>query len=70
MKYDIGDIILTISEFESEDHLDIERYISIEYFNKVGIIIKVNSAEEIYTVMIAGIPGKHYIREYLIEKKI
>lgn len=73
MKYKIGDIIKTIDRFpEEDDQLDIERYLYKEYyFNKVGIILKVNEAESIYTIIFAGMEGqKNYIREYMIEKKI
>ena len=73
MKYKIGDIIKTIDRFpEPDDQLDIERYLYKEYyFSKIGIIIKVNPAEQMYTIIFAGVEGKkNYIREYMIERKI
>lgn len=73
MKYKVGDIIKTIDRFpEEDDQLDIERYLYKEYyFDKVGIIIKVNKSEEMYTIIFAGMEGKkNYIREYMIERKI
>lgn len=73
MKYQVGDIIKTIDRFpEPDDQLDIERYLYKEYyFDKVGIIIKVNKSEEMYTIIFAGVEGKkNYIREYMIERKI
>jgi DUF1009 family protein len=73
MKYKIGDIILTIDRFpEEDDQLDIERYLYKEYyFDKVGIIIKVNQSEQMYTIIFAGMIGqKNYIREYMIKEKI
>jgi hypothetical protein len=73
MKYKIGDIIKTIDQYpEPDDQLDIERYLYKEfYMGKIGIIIKVNVSEQMYTIIFAGIEGKkNYIREYMIEKKI
>jgi hypothetical protein len=75
MKYKVGDIIKTIDEYpepETSDQLDIEKYLYKEYYmGKIGIIIKVNKREQLYTVIIAGIEGKkNYLREYMIEKKI
>lgn len=73
MKYQVGDIIKTIDRFpEPDDQLDIERYLYKEYyFDKVGIIIKVNKSEEMYTIIFAGVEGKkNYIREYMIKEKI
>jgi len=73
MKYKVGDIIKTIDSYpEPEDQLDIEKFLYKEYYmGKIGIIIKVNPAEDIYTIIFAGIEGKkNYIREYMIEKKI
>ena len=73
MKYKVGDIIKTIDKFETEiDQLDIEQYLYREfYLGKIGIIIKVNVSEQIYTIIFAGIEGKkNYIKEYMIEKKI
>lgn len=73
MKYKIGDIIKTIDVYpEPDDQLDIEKFLYKEYYmGKIGIIIKVNPAEDIYTIIFAGMEGKkNYIREYMIEKKI
>lgn len=72
MKYKIGDIIKTIEQFETEiDQLDIEQYLYREfYMNLVGIILKVNKSEGIYTILFAGQEKKAYIKEYLIKEKI
>jgi DUF1009 family protein len=74
MKYQVGDIIKTIDEYPEpdDDQLDIEKFLYKEYYmGKIGIIIKVTPAEDIYTIIIAGIENKkHYIKEYMIEKKI
>ena len=72
MKYNIGDIIKTIEQFETEiDQLDIEQYLYREfYMNLVGIILKVNKSEGIYTIIFAGQEKKAYIKEYLIKEKI
>ena len=74
MKYKVGDIIKTIDSFPDPeyDQLDIEKFLYKEYYmGKIGIIIKVNPAEQIYTIIFAGMEGKkNYIREYMIEEKI
>lgn len=74
MKYNIGDIIKTIDQLDTEqqDQLDIEQWLYKEYYmGKIGIIIKVNVAEQIYTIIFAGMEGKkNYIREYMIKEKI
>ncbi len=74
MKYQIGDIIKTIDSYPDpeEDQLDIEKFLYKEfYMGKIGIIIKVNKSEQLYTIIFAGIEGKkNYLREYMIEKKI
>lgn len=73
MKYQVGDIIKTIDVYpEPEDQLDIEKFLYKEYYmSKIGIIIKVNKAEQVYTIIFSGMEGKkNYIREYMIEKKI
>ncbi len=74
MKYNIGDIIKTIDQLDTEqqDQLDIEQWLYKEYYmGKIGIIIKVNPVEDIYTIIFAGMEGKkNYIREYMIKERI
>jgi hypothetical protein len=72
MKYKVGDIIKTIDHFETEiDQLDIEQFLYKEfYMNLVGIILKINKAEQLYTILFAGQEKKAYIKEYMIKEKI
>lgn len=72
MKYKVGDIIKTKDRFEdSYGQLDIDQFISIEYYSsKIGIILKVNKTERVYTVLFAGIEKKAYIKEEVISEKL
>lgn len=72
MKYKKGDVIITIDQFFIDNNqLDIEQYLYKEYYmNKVGIILKVNKGEQMYTILFAGDEKKSYIKEYMIKEKL
>jgi DUF1009 family protein len=72
MKYNIGDVIVTIEQlFVETSQMDIEQYLYKEfYMNKVGIILKVNKEEQLYTILFAGDEKNSYIKEYMIKEKI
>jgi DUF1009 family protein len=72
MKYKKGDVIITIEQmFIEKSQMDIEQYLYKEfYMNKVGIILKVNKAEQLYTILFAGDEKNSYIKEYMIKQKL
>lgn len=72
MKYKRGDVIITIDQmFIEKSQMDIEQYLYKEfYMNKVGIILKVNKAEQLYTILFAGDQKNSYIKEYMIKQKL
>lgn len=72
MKYKKGDVIITIDQmFIEKSQMDIEQYLYKEfYMNKVGIILKVNKAEQLYTILFAGDQKNSYIKEYMIKQKL
>jgi DUF1009 family protein len=72
MKYKKGDVIVTIEQlFVETSQMDIEQYLYKEfYMNKVGIILKVNKEEQLYTILFAGDEKNSYIKEYMIKEKI
>lgn len=71
MKYKKGDVIITIDQmFIEKSQMDIEQYLYEFYMNKVGIILKVNKAEQLYTILFAGDQKNSYIKEYMIKQKL
>lgn len=71
MKYKRGDVILTIEQMDVDNNqMDIEQFLFKEYYmNKIGIILKVNKAEQVYTILFAGDQKNSYIKEYMIKEK-
>jgi len=72
MKYKKGDVIITIEQmFIEKSQMDIEQYLYKEfYMNKIGIILKVNKGEQLYTILFAGDQKNSYIKEYMIKQKL